>query len=205
MFDLPAEQTAIRRRVTREGEGPDEVVAVTVSRTFEADVEDVWDALTTRERLARWFSPVHGDLHVGGTYQIEGNAGGEVLVCERPSRVQVTFGAPDSIVDLHLAEGPDGTTVDLVHTMALPHVGSGAGALYVGPGWDGAVMGLGLHLRGVPIGDPLEMANSPAVVEFNAASIDRWVAVVEASGTADPQQVADAREAAVQQFTVVPE
>ena len=40
--------------------------------------------------------PISGDLHVGGHYQLEGNAGGEVLACEEPSRFRVTwvFGDP---------------------------------------------------------------------------------------------------------------
>lgn len=83
--------------------------------------------------------------------------------------------------------------------------GGGAGALYVGPGWDGAVMGLGLHLRGDVIGDPVEAANTPEVIEFNKGSIDRWTAVVESSGTATPEALAQAREVSIQQFTVLPE
>jgi hypothetical protein len=82
--------------------------------------------------------------------------------------------------------------------------GSGAGALFVGPGWDGAMLGLGMHLRGEVIGDPVEAANSPEGVEFNRGSIERWTAAVESSGTATAEEVAGAREAALAQYTVVP-
>ena len=41
------------------------------------------------ERIPRWFLPVSGDLRLGGRYQLEGNAGGEVLevlATARPGR-----------------------------------------------------------------------------------------------------------------------
>jgi uncharacterized protein YndB with AHSA1/START domain len=206
MFDMLTELAAIHRAVGRHVEGGDggETVSVTVSRSYDADAEDVWDALTNPERLPRWFSPVTGDLRVGGDFQIEGNAGGQVRVCEPPSRFEVTFGMPDSIVEVLLAQTSGTTAVRLTHTVPLAMAGSGAGALFVGPGWDGALLGLGLHLRGEAVGDPREAANSPEVVEFNRGSIDRWTHAVESSGTATADEVAGAREAAVAQYTVVP-
>jgi hypothetical protein len=82
--------------------------------------------------------------------------------------------------------------------------GSGAGALFVGPGWDGALLGLGLHLGGQSVGDPLELANSPEVIEFNRGSITRWTDAVQTSGTATAEEISGAREAAVAQYTTVP-
>lgn len=77
IFDMLAELEATRRAV---GPGEGDTVAVSLTRTYDADVDDVWDALTNPERLPRWFSPVTGDFRVGGAYQIEGNAGGQILV-----------------------------------------------------------------------------------------------------------------------------
>lgn len=79
--------------------------------------------------------------------------------------------------------------------------GSGAGALFVGPGWDGALLGLGLHLRGQSIGDLLQAANSPEVVEFNGGSVNRWTEVVQVSDTATAEETAAGREMAVAQYT----
>ena len=45
----------------------------------------MWDACTDPERIGRWFLPVSGDLRLGGRYQLEGNAGGEILRCEPPT------------------------------------------------------------------------------------------------------------------------
>lgn len=35
-----------------------EARVITVSQSYDADVEDVWDACTHPERLPRWFLPV---------------------------------------------------------------------------------------------------------------------------------------------------
>jgi uncharacterized protein YndB with AHSA1/START domain len=202
MFDIVEELAAIHRSVARDGKG--DTVSVVLSRTYDADAADVWDALTSPERLPRWFFPISGDLEVGGRYQFEGNADGEIRRCDRPTRLQVTFGGPESILDLRLAEAGDQTTVELTHTVPLAMAGSGAGALFVGPGWDGALLGLGLHLRGQSVGDPLELANSPEVIEFNRGSIEGWTNAVDSSGTATAEEIAGAREAAVAQYTTVP-
>jgi uncharacterized protein YndB with AHSA1/START domain len=201
VFDMLTELDATRRDVATEGDG----VVVKLTRTYDADAADVWDALTNPERLARWFSPVTGDLKLGGNFQIEGNAGGEILVCDRPTWLSLTFGSPESIVDLRLAEDGGRTTLELAHTVPLAMAGSGAGALYPGPGWDGAFLGLAIHLRGEVIGDPVEAANTPEVIEFNKGSIERWSAAVEASGTASADQLDEARTVAVQQYTVLPD
>lgn len=202
MFDMVEELAAIHRDVVRDGTG--DTVSVALTRTYDADAEDVWDALTNPERLPRWFYPVTGELEVGGDFQFQGNAGGEILHCDRPSWLQVSFGGPDSIVDLRLVSIDDRTTVELVHTVPLAMAGSGAGALFVGPGWDGALLGLGIHLRGEAVGNPLEAANSPEVIEFNRGSISRWTEAIESSGTASADEIAGAREAAVAQYTTLP-
>lgn len=202
MFDMVEELAAINRNVVRDGGG--DTVSVTLTRTYDAESEDVWDALTNPERLPRWFYPVSGDLKVGGSFQFEGNAGGDIRRCDRPTWLQVTFGGPDSILDVRLADIGDRTTVELIHTVPVAMAGSGAGALFVGPGWDGALLGLGIHLRGLSVGDPLEAANSPEVIEFNRGSISRWTEAVESSGTANAEEIVGASEAAVAQYTTLP-
>jgi hypothetical protein len=82
--------------------------------------------------------------------------------------------------------------------------GSGAGALFVGPGWDGALLGLGIYLRGETVGNPLEAANSPEVIEFNRGSISRWTEAIESSGTASADEIAGARDVAVAQYMTLP-
>jgi len=78
-------------------------------RTYPTDQADLWDALTSADRIPRWFLPVSGDLQVGGRYQLEGNAGGTVEHCKEPESFGVTweFGGMVSWLEVTLA--PDGT------------------------------------------------------------------------------------------------
>lgn len=113
----------------------------------------------------------------------------------------LTFGSQESLLTVELAYAGDDTTVQITHGVPISMAGSGAGAFYVGPGWDGAFLALAMYLRGDEIGDPMELAGSAEIIEFNAASIERWQAVIEPSGTADADEIAAGRQAAVQQFT----
>jgi uncharacterized protein YndB with AHSA1/START domain len=42
--------------------------AVTLTRLYETSVDDLWDAVTSEQRIPRWFLPVEGDLRLGGKY-----------------------------------------------------------------------------------------------------------------------------------------
>ena len=202
MIDTAHQIDTIQREVGTHTTETGEVVSVLLRREYAAAVGDVWDAITDPERVKRWFMPVSGDFREGGDFQLEGNAGGRILRCDPPRLLRTTFGDESSIIELRLAAGPDDATVlELEHTVPMAMAGSSAGALFVGPGWDGAVMGLGLYLTGQFTGDPVEAANSPEVIAFNGLSIEKWTAVLEASGTATPEQIAGGVEAARAQFT----
>ena len=202
MIDTANQIDTIQREVATRTTETGEVVSVLLRREYAATVDDVWGAITDPERVRRWFMPVSGDFREGGDFQLEGNAGGRILRCDPPRLLRTTFGDESSIVELRLAAGADEATIlELEHTVPLAMAGSSAGALYVGPGWDGAVMGLGLYLTGEFTGDPVEAANSPEVIAFNGQSIEKWTAVLEASGTATPDEIAAGVEAARAQFT----
>jgi uncharacterized protein YndB with AHSA1/START domain len=197
MIDIVSQLAAIQRSVATGGE----TVAVVLRRTYRAEVEDVWDAVTDPDRMKRWFLPLHGDLRVGGTFQLEGNAGGEILHCEPPRLLRVTFGGPASVVELRLTpEGSDDTVLELEHTVPVELAGGGAGALYVGPGWDGALFGLGRFLAGEVADDPVAAANSVRGQEFSRGSVHAWVAAVESSGTASAEEIAAATRVSLAQF-----
>lgn len=198
MFDTGAELDAVIRHLRRDPE----TVTVILRRDFPAAHDAVWDALTDPDQLRQWFSPVTGEFYEGGNYQIEGNASGEIRECRPREHFMLTFGGPESLLTVELAYAGDDTTVQFTHGVPISMAGSGAGAFYVGPGWDGALLGLAMFLRDDEIGDPVEMADSAEIIEFNKASIDRWHAVIEPSGTADEEEIAAGREAAVEQFTV---
>lgn len=201
MKDLLDELAATRREVGKGSLPAGEGYTVVLRRRYDAEVEDVWDAITTAERLSRWFLPVSGDLKLGGTYQLEGNAGGEILRCEPPRLLRVSwlFGEEakpgTSEVEVRLTPGPDkDTELELVHTAIVdehffPTYGPGA----TGVGWDLGLLGLSMHLAGQTIDDPSQFESSPEAREFSRRSAAAWGEAHLASG-GDPEQVATAVE-----------
>ena len=164
MVDVKREIEATQREVGTGRLAAGEGHVVRLRRTYDAPIEDVWDGVTNPARISRWFLPVSGDLRLGGRYQLEGNAGGEILTCEPPRRFRVTWvygeePAPGeaSIVEIRLTPaGAESTTLELEHTAVVPtefwdQFGPGA----VGVGWDGGMLGLALHLRGGSVADPI--------------------------------------------------
>jgi uncharacterized protein YndB with AHSA1/START domain len=151
MIDVPAQINAVARSVgSRTLEGG-EAKTVIVRQTYDATIDDVWDACTSADRIARWFLPVSGDLRLGGRYQIEGNASGEVLACDPPRHLSITweYGGDTTWVDLRLTPAEDGqTTVELQHAAHVDverwgEYGPGA----VGIGWDMTLLGLAQYLQ----------------------------------------------------------
>ena len=72
---------------------------MTLTRLYDTSVDDLWDALTSKERIPRWFLPVEGDLKLGGRYQLKGNAGGTITACTPPNHFAATweFGGADEL------------------------------------------------------------------------------------------------------------
>ena len=176
---------------------------VTASHVYRAEVDDVWDALTSAERLPRWFAPVSGELRLGGRYQVEGNAGGEVQSCEPPRLFEVTweFAGATSWLAVELSPVADGTRLEMRHTQHSDHdfwrqFGPGA----TGVGWDLGLLGLGLHLAGAPDVDPAAAeawALSDDGKAFTAGCADGWAeADIAAGADADVARTAGAATAA---------
>ena len=198
MIDILEHINAVQREVSRTGE----TVTVRMRRTYRAAPEELWDALTDPERMKRWFMPVTGDLRVGGSFQLEGNAGGEILECEPPKALRVTFGGPTSLLELRLTPSGSSTDLELEHSMSEPPAPGGSGALWVGPGWDGGLLGLALYVTGeLPAdADPVEMANSPEVVKYNEQSVRVWIEAVRSSGTTAESDLAEAAKISMAQY-----
>ena len=140
-----------RRVENRDHLGKPAIVAVAI-RTYETTVEDLWEAITTPERLVRWFLPITGELKVGGRYQLEGNAGGTITRCDRPEALDLTweFGGGTSWVNLRLTPDGERARLELQHIAHKDGIGEehlkkfGPGA--VGIGWDLTLHGLERHL-----------------------------------------------------------
>ncbi|WP_424186374.1 SRPBCC domain-containing protein [Actinokineospora sp. G85] len=167
---------------------------VLLARDLPAPAGEVWSALTDPDRISRWFLPVSGDLRVGGAFTVEGNAEGEVLVCEPDSLLRVTYGAPDSVVELRLSGS---TTLELEHTVSLD-VADGAGALYVGPGWDISMLWLLKHLDGTLPDDPVAAENSLAGQRYSAQAVHRWADTL--TGLVAPDALASVIDESLAQY-----
>src|SRR5690242_17283944 len=140
-----------RRVENREYLGKPALVAVAV-RSYDTTVDDLWEAITTPERLARWFMPIEGDLRLGGRYQLKGNAGGTITRCEQPNALDVTweFMGGTSWVNVRLEPYGAKARLTLEHIAHKDGIGEehlkqyGPGA--VGIGWDLGLYGLERHL-----------------------------------------------------------
>ena len=96
-IDIHEHISAVRRQVGTRTLEVGQARVVTLTRTYGAPVDDVWDACTSVERIPRWFLPITGDLRVGGRYQLQGNAGGVVERCDPPRRL---------VLDIPEGDGP---------------------------------------------------------------------------------------------------
>lgn len=181
----------------------------TIAQEYPAGIDDVWSAATEAERIARWFLPVSGELRLGGRYQFEGNAGGEVLACDPPSdgaaeyRVTWEFGGGVTWLAVRLtAQGPERTRFELEHTALAADVPPGMWETFgpgaTGVGWDGGLLGLSLHLGAVEGSLSPEEAAAWAVTDegkaFYRGAADGWAAAHVAAG-ADAETAARAADA----------
>jgi uncharacterized protein YndB with AHSA1/START domain len=191
---IEATQRELRSGRIAAGEGR----MVGLSRTYDAPIDDVWDALTNPERIGRWFLPISGDYRLGGSYQFEGNAGGSIVECAKPNRLKVTWvygvaASPTDISEVEVRLTPadtDRTLLELEHTAIVPdemwdQFGPGA----VGVGWDGGMLGLALHLEGGTVGDSIAWQMSDEGRDFFTRCSVAWGAANAAAG-ADPEAVA---------------
>lgn len=146
---------------------------VQLRRVLRAPVADVWAACTQPERVRRWLLPLSGDLRPGGSYQLEGNAGGTITVCEPPHRLALTWQAgplEPSLVELALASaGEDTTELVLRHTVPDDDHWEQYGPGAVGVGWDGALTALTLLVAGETMPDDPQL-----MTDFMRASAELW-------------------------------
>jgi uncharacterized protein YndB with AHSA1/START domain len=185
---------------------------VTLSRSYDAAIDDVWDAISNPDRLKRWFLPVTGEFRLGGKYQIEGNAGGEILVCDAPTLLKVTWvygeQAESDISEVVVrlcAKGAEETHFELEHTATVdPSFWGQFGPGAVGVGWDLTLLGLGLHLQGGSIGDPNAWQSTPEAREFMTRSSQLWGAAHLAAG-ADAEHVESSVENTTKFYAPDPE
>lgn len=207
MIDVTHQINSVRRQVGRRVLEAGEARVVTVGQTYDAPIDDVWDACTSAERIRRWFLPVSGELSVGGRYQLEGHAGGTIERCEPPEGFAATweYGGDVSWIEVRLSGEPHGgTRFEVEHTAHVDderwaEFGPGA----VGIGWDSILLGLALHLSSGDSMDPQESAAwtmSDEGKRFMTLSSQRWCDASIADG-ADPAAAAAAANRVTAAYT----
>ena len=151
MIDVVQQVNAAQRRVGGRVLEAGQARTVTIARSYETSVEDLWDAATNPERIPRWFLPVTGELELGGRYQLEGNAGGTIESCDPPHGFGATweYGGSMGWIEVRLsAQGDARTLFELEHITPVDDGGhwDRFGPAATGVGWDLALIGLTLHL-----------------------------------------------------------
>ena len=125
---------------------------VTLSRLYDTSEEDLWDALTSKERIPRWFLPIEGELRLGGSYQLKGNAGGTITACTPPRHFAATweFGGGTTWIDVSVTAENGKARMTLEHTALIEDHWKTFGPGAVGIGWDLGISGLERWRRGRP-------------------------------------------------------
>jgi uncharacterized protein YndB with AHSA1/START domain len=204
-IDTRGQLEAVERTVTaRSGERDGTIrTAVILSQSYATGAEDLWEACSTADRLARWFAPVEGELRLGGRFQVQGNAGGTIETCDPPRGYSVTWEFGGEVSWLEVKVEPEG---DERSRLVLTHTGDGDrgrwdqfGPGAVGIGWDLSLLGLSTHLAsgaGRPA-EATEWAQSDDAKAFMAASSRLWSDASVRGGTPDGDaRAAEARTTA---------
>jgi uncharacterized protein YndB with AHSA1/START domain len=126
--------------------------AVRVEDVYATDIDDLWEACTTPQRLARWIAGLSGDLRVGGTihatFTSTWTGDGRIEICDRPDHLLLTMepGKDDQAeIEAWLFEEGDMTRL-VVEERGLPL----DGLHFHGAGWQAHLEDLRRSLDGEP-------------------------------------------------------
>lgn len=186
-FSVEGQLGAVERSVSSAELEGKPARAVSLSRSYRTDLDDLWDAVTNAERISRWFTPVSGELRLGGRYQLEGNAGGVVTECEPLSRFAVTWEFAGDVSRVEAAvvdEGGGYARATLTHTALLSEHWAAYGPGAVAVGWELGLLGLALHIDSPdePLPDAEAFATWPDGRAIIVGSSEAWGRAAVAAG-----------------------
>lgn len=207
MIDITHQINSVRRQVGDRELEAGEGRIVTISRSYDTDIDDLWDACTNPERLPRWFSPVSGDLRLGGRYQVEGNASGTIERCDPPKSFAATweFGGAVSWIEVTLTPEPKGgTRFELAHTLPMSDHWTEFGPGAVGIGWDLALLSLAANVSGQTMPSEQELVMTEEGIRFMTLSSQQWCEAYIAGG-ADPAEAKAMADRTTAAYTTPPE
>jgi hypothetical protein len=158
MIDVDHQISAVERTVGDRVLAAGTARVVTTSQSYDATLEELWDACTSAERIPRWFTPISGDLRVGGRYRLEGNASGTINAVTRRALRRDGGTAMDGLIECASNPRPGRPVrprrIARVDNDRWLRYGPGA----VGIGWDLALVGLRLHPATGAANDPAASA-----------------------------------------------
>jgi uncharacterized protein YndB with AHSA1/START domain len=188
-IDVEHQIKAVRRNIGTRAMDTGQAHVVTVSQSHDTDPADLWDAVTNIERIPRWFLPISGDLTLGGSYQLEGQAGGTILTCHPPKNFTATweYGGNVSWIDVSISsDGPDRSRLVLEHIIdADDEIWREFGPGAVGMGWDSMFLGLAMHVVSGESIDPSfgqQWAGTENGHRFMTLSCEEWYTANVACG-----------------------
>ncbi|GAA3559663.1 hypothetical protein GCM10022197_13910 [Microlunatus spumicola] len=156
----------------------DERGAVRVEDVYDTDVDDLWEACTRPERLARWMAQLQGEPQLGATVQAVFTSTWSgplrIDVCDAPHHLLVT-GHPGTDEETQIeawltAEGS--RTRLVVEERGLP----GDELHYYGAGWQAHLEDLGRSVSGAGPVHPEGWSSEAAAPAWR----ERWTALVPA-------------------------
>jgi uncharacterized protein YndB with AHSA1/START domain len=190
MTDVASTLAGTDREIGRRRIAAGEARTALIRRRYGAPLADVWGVCTEPDRIGRWFLRPTGDLRPGGTFALEGNASGEILRCEPPHRLALSWvygDRPADEVELRLCTAEDGGTALQLEHATVTGLVEWDGRLLdvlpdVGVGWEMALFALGVYLRGeLPDDDTTAaFAEAPKVQDLAGRRGQAWADLVEA-------------------------
>ncbi len=205
MIDVTHQINAVRRSVGSRTLEAGEARVVTISQGYDTDAADLWDACTNIERIPRWFLPISGELRLGGHYQLEGNANGTILTCDPPREFTATWECGDDVswIEVRITgEGSHRSRFELQHIAHVDDHWEQFGPGAVGMGYDGALVGLTIHLSTGQAVDPSfgqQWMASDDGRRFTKESGEAWYEANIASG-ADPEWARSAADRCISAY-----
>jgi uncharacterized protein YndB with AHSA1/START domain len=208
MIDVRQHVSAVRRTMGSRTLEAGEARVATISQVYDTGIDDLWEVVTSAERIPRWFLPISGELKEGGHYQLTNHASGTITRCDRPHGYAATWEYEGDVswIDVRLTPEGAGTRLELEH---VAHVTDefwdefGPGA--TGLGWDSGFWGLANHLFD-PAAPPVSPENAAAWIAsddgklFMRLSSDAWAAAAIADGE-DPSVAAARADRAYAAYT----
>lgn len=173
------EKTGLTNKKVEKSERDGRPTYIMISEsTYDTDANDLWDAITNKKRLPRWFGEVEGDLRPGGHYQITNNASGAIIQCEKLKGFELTWEYAGDVswvkVEISVIQ-QDKTNLRLQHQAdAEGEHFKMYGPAAVGVGWDFWIAFLNYYLKTGEQINENAMLPTPEQKIFTSNSAKSW-------------------------------